>query len=102
MSLITLADEEQTRLHKAFEKYKPYTSLADATVELFAGMVEAVTAPAPSFVAFYAQAKKHSALGFFSLLRGHRSQYKLTLRYFLESLVQAAYASFHPDHTEYF
>ena len=102
MSLITLADEEQNHLHKTFEKYKPYTSLADATVELFGGMVVSVRVPAPSFVAFYSQAKKHSALGFFSLMRGHRSQYKLTLRYFLEALVQAAYASFHTDHSEYF
>ncbi len=101
MTLISLANEEQQRLNSALQTYGNFSAITDATVELFGGMVSSVTTQAPPFVAFYAQAKKHATLAFFSILRGHRTQYKLTLRYFLESLVQAAYSASHRDPREY-
>lgn len=101
MTLIELADKEQERLHEIAERYKPFVVVAEQAVTLFSAMVPAINQPAPSFVAFYSQAKKHLTLAFFSLLRGHRTQYKLNLRYFSEALVQAGYAAFHTDASEY-
>jgi len=54
------------------------------------------------FIRFLSQMKKYHTLCLMSLVRQHRIQAKMNLRYFLESTVHAAYALAHVNTTNYF
>jgi hypothetical protein len=58
--------------------------------------------PCDIFIRFLSQMKKYHTLCLMSLVRHHRIQAKMNLRYFLESTVHVAYALAHPDIKSYF
>jgi len=102
MSLLELSEAERELVRQASEAASPQFKNVQQATGLFYALVSDLSTPRPTFVGFYGQAKKHLALSLLSIMRRHRTLGKLSLRYFLESTVQAGYAYAHPALSEYF
>jgi hypothetical protein len=102
MSLESLSAEEHQMILDAERRFGPYYVNAYNTTILLSKIVMWPVTDCDVFLRFLSQMKKYHTLTVFSIVRLHRIQAKMNLRYFLESTVNAAFALTHDDWTIYF
>ena len=96
MSLDIFSAQEHQMVMEAADKYGDfYINAYNATILLSNIMLWPVI-DCDLFLRFLSQMKKFHSLSLLSTVRLHRIQAKLTLRYFLESTVHAAFTVAHP------
>ncbi|MGT2476622.1 hypothetical protein [Paraburkholderia terrae] len=87
----------------AEERYGDFFTVARDVTLLLSNIMSWPTKDCDIFIRFLSQMKKSHTLCLMALVRQHRIQAKMmTLRYFLESTVHAAYSLVHVDTTNYF
>lgn len=102
MSIEEFSHIEHQLILDAEERYGEFfTTTRDVSLVL-SNIMSWPTKDCDIFIRFLSQMKKAHTQTLMSLVRQHRIQAKMTLRYFLESTVHAAYALVHVDTTNYF
>lgn len=102
MSIEELSHIEHQLVVNAEERYGDYFTTAQDVTLLLSNIMSWPTKDCDIFLRFLSQMKKSHTLSLMSLVRQHRIQAKMTLRYFLESTVHAAFSLVHVDTTNYF
>jgi hypothetical protein len=101
MSLDLFSAQEHQMVMEAADKYGAFYVNAYNTTILLSNMVMWPVVDCDLFLRFLSQMKKHHSLSLLSTVRLHQIQAKLTLRYFLESTVHAAFSVVHLDTKNY-
>ena len=102
MSLHLYSAEEHQKLIDAESRYgNAFVNAYNTTIMLSNIMMWPIS-DCDLFIRFYSQVKKYHALSLVSSVRQHRVQAKMDLRYFLESLVNAAFTLAHTGTRNYF
>jgi hypothetical protein len=102
MSIEEFSHIEHQLILNAKERYGDFFTTARDASFLLSNIMSWPIKDCDIFIRFLSQMKKAHTLALMSLVRQHRIQAKMTLRYFLESTVHAAYALVHVDTTNYF
>lgn len=102
MSIEEFSHTEHQLTLKAEERYGEFFTTARDVSLLVSNIMLWPTKDCDIFIRFLSQMKKAHTLALMSLVRQHRIQAKMTLRYFLESTLHAGYALVHVDTTNYF
>ncbi|WP_321886454.1 hypothetical protein [Paraburkholderia bannensis] len=102
MSIEEFSHIEHQLILGAEERYGDFFTTARDVSLVLSNIMSWPTKDCDIFIRFLSQMKKAHTLALMSLVRQHRIQAKMTLRYFLESTVHAAYALVHVDTTNYF
>ncbi len=102
MSIEDFSHIEHQMVGSAEERYGDYFTTARDVSLLLSNIISWPTKDCDIFLRFLSQMKKSHTLSLMSLVRQHRIQAKMTLRYFLESTVHAAFSLVHVDTTNYF
>ncbi|MBU9212028.1 hypothetical protein, partial [Burkholderia multivorans] len=95
------SDVENRLVIDAALSYGDYSKHAFETVDALMGLVFWPTVPCEVFLRFLAQMKKSLLLCVVSVIRRHRMQGMMNLRYFLETTSHAAYGLAHKDPASY-
>jgi hypothetical protein len=102
MSIEEFSHIEHQMVVGAEERYGDYFAVARDVTLLLSNIMAWPTKDCDLFIRFLSQMKASHTLCLMSLIRQHRVQAKMTLRYFLESTVHAAFSLVHVDTTNYF
>ncbi|MBB4517237.1 hypothetical protein [Paraburkholderia fungorum] len=102
MSIEEFSHIEHQMVVSAEERYGDYFTTARDVSLLLSNIISWPTKDCDIFLRFLSQMKKSHTLSLMSLVRQHRIQAKMTLRYFLESTVHAAFSLVHVDTKNYF
>lgn len=102
MSIEEFSRLEHELVVGAQERYGEFFTNARDVTQLLSNIMTWHTKDCDIFIRFLSQMKKGHTLSLMSLVRQHRFQAKMTLRYFLESTVHAAYSLVHVETTNYF
>src|SRR6266702_6023019 len=102
MSIETYSLQEHVMVTEAETRYGEFLVNARDTTYLLSNIMQWPTKDCDIFIRFLSQMKKYHTMCLMSLVRHHRIQAKMNLRYFLESTVHAAFALVHVDTTIYF
>ncbi|MDR8057700.1 hypothetical protein [Burkholderia cenocepacia] len=102
MSIEEFSHIEHQLVLGAEERYGDFFTNARDVTLLLSNIMTWPTKDCDIFIRFLSQMKKGHTLCLMSLVRQHRIQAKMVLRYFLESTVHAAYSLVHVDTTNYF
>lgn len=102
MSIEEFSRDEHQRIIEAEARYGDFFRNARNVTLLLSNIMDWPTKDCDIFIRFLSQMKKSHTLSLMSLVRQHRIQAKMNLRYFLESTVHAAYALVHVDTPNYF
>ena len=102
MSIDKFSHIEHQLILNAEERYGDFFTTARDVTLLLSNLMSWPTKDCDIFIRFLSQMKNSHTLTLMSLIRQHRIQAKMTLRYFLESTIHAAYSLVHVDTTNYF
>ncbi|MFM0164839.1 hypothetical protein [Paraburkholderia sediminicola] len=102
MNIEEFSNIEHQMVLDAEERYGDFFITARDATLLLSNFMSWPTKDCDIFIRFLSQMKKSHTLSLMALVRQHRIQAKMTLRYFLESTVHAAYALVHIETTNYF
>ncbi|ASL48855.1 hypothetical protein bAD24_p00770 (plasmid) [Burkholderia sp. AD24] len=95
------SDIENRLMIDAESTYGEYSTHAFETVDTLMGLLHWPTVPCEIFLRFLAQMKQSLLLCVVSVIRQHRVQAMLNLRYFLETTSHAAFGLAHKDGSAY-
>ncbi|RAS29790.1 hypothetical protein [Paraburkholderia bryophila] len=102
MSIEEFSNIEHQMVLDAEERYGDFFTTTREISLLLSNIMTWPTKDCDIFIRFFSQMKKSHMLSLIALVRQHRIQAKMTLRYFLESTVHAAYSLVHVDTNNYF
>jgi hypothetical protein len=102
MSIESFSIDEHEMVLRAKGRYGEFFSNALDVTLLLSNIMMWPTTDCDIFIRFLSQMKTYHTLSLMSLVRQHRIQAKMDLRYFLESSVHAAYSLVHVETTNYF
>ncbi|SPB14772.1 hypothetical protein NOV72_02004 [Caballeronia novacaledonica] len=102
MSIEEFSHIEHQMVLDAEERYGDFFTATRDVSLLLSNIMSWPTKDCDIFIRFLSQMKKSHTLSLMALIRQHRIQAKMTLRYFLESTIHAAYSLVHVDTKNYF
>jgi hypothetical protein len=102
MGIESYSEQEHVMVMEVETRYGSFLSNARDATYLLSNIMQWPTKDCDIFIRFLSQMTKYHTLCLMSLVRQHRIQAKMNLRYFLESTAHAAFALVHVGTSIYF